>query len=257
MSVMSGPSRRTRVSDTVVRWVCAVAVVVPIAVVAVLLGRLGHLMMTAGQHAGEVASLVLASASISGASVALALPVAVAAAIHLEEYGQHGRLGRALDLGITQLAAVPSVLYGLLALELLVRGLGVQSRLLVAIAALAGLIAPILTVGVRGALQGVSPKQREVGLALGGTRWQVVRHVVLPSALPGIVAAVLRSLARAIGEVAPLLVIGAAVGLPVQLFEWLTVGEPARAAVAAGALLLVSLFLYALSWLVPGRGTTA
>lgn len=237
------PRRRTLIIDRVVRGMCMAAVWLPIAAVAVWIGRLVALAWPGlGPAAADVAAAALDSLALVVLTAVLAIPTGVGAAVYLEEYGVRGRVGALIEFHLAALGGVPSVIYGLLGLKLFVRTLELRLSLLVGAATLALLILPMVTDGARAALRSVGVSQREAGLALGGTRWQVVRHVVLPRALRNMLCAALLAVARALGEAAPLLVLGAVVaGLPVEIYGWLLDGQPERA--AAGALVLLAMTL--------------
>jgi phosphate transport system permease protein len=169
----------------------------------------------------------------------LALPLGVGAAIYLEEYGKRSRLASTIEVAIANLAGVPSVIYGLLGLELFVRFFGFGPTLIAGACTLALLVLPIVILSSREALRVVPESLREAALGLGATRWQMIRRVVLPLALPGILTGAILAVSRAIGETAPLIVIGAVVyitfvpdgidseftALPIQIFNWVSMPQ--------------------------------
>ena len=183
----------------------------------------------------------------------LAVPVGLAAAIHLEEYGSRGLLGRVIEINITNLAAVPSVIYGLLGLGLFVRQLGLGRSVLAGGATLALLVLPVIILATREALRAVPKSIREGSYALGATKWQTIWYQVLPVAAPGILTGLILALSRAIGETAPLITIGAATFitfapesvwspftvLPIQIFDWVSKPQIAFHANAAAAILVL------------------
>ena len=188
----------------------------------------------------------------------LALPVGVAAAIYLEEYGRQNFFARAIELNITNLAAVPSIIYGLLGLGVFVRVMGMGRSVLAGAATLALLALPVVILSTREALRAVPGSIREGSYALGATKWQTIWHQVLPVATPGILTGLILALSRAIGETAPLITMGALTyvsfapdsvwssftALPIQIFNW--VSRPQRdfhANAAAGILVLMALLL--------------
>jgi phosphate transport system permease protein len=188
----------------------------------------------------------------------LALPIGVAAAIYLEEYGRRNFVSRAIEINITNLAAVPSIIYGLLGLGVFVRLMGMGRSVLAGAATLALLALPVVILSTREALRAVPGSIREGSYALGATKWQTIWHQVLPVATPGILTGLILSLSRAIGETAPLITMGALTYvsfapdsiwssftvLPIQIFNW--VSRPQRdfhANAAAGILLLMALLL--------------
>lgn len=188
----------------------------------------------------------------------LAVPVGIGAAVYLEEYGDRGWWARLIEINIANLAGVPSVIYGLLALGLFVRTLGFGRSVLAGAATLALLVLPVVILASREALRAVPPSLREASYALGATRWQTVWHQVLPVALPGMLTGTILALSRAIGETAPLLAIGALTYvpfapdgirspftvLPIQVFNWMS--RPQEAFLenaAAGIMVLLVLLL--------------
>jgi phosphate transport system permease protein len=188
----------------------------------------------------------------------LAIPVGVAAAIYLEEYGGRSLAARIIELNITNLAAVPSIIYGLLGLGLFVRMMGMGRSVLAGASTLALLVLPVVILSTREALRAVPGSLREGSYALGATKWQTIWHQVLPVATPGILTGLILALSRAIGETAPLIIAGAVTFatfapdsvwspftvLPIQIFNW--VSRPQldfHTNAAAGILVLVLLLL--------------
>jgi phosphate transport system permease protein len=189
---------------------------------------------------------------------ALAVPIGVASAIYLEEYGTRSVVARIIEINITNLAAVPSIIYGLLGLGLFVRAMGMGRSVLAGASTLALLVLPVVILATREALRAVPPSIREGSYALGATKWQTVWFQVLPVALPGILTWMILSLSRAIGETAPLISIGALTFvafapdsiwspftvLPIQIFNWVSRPQVAfQANAAAGILVLLALLL--------------
>lgn len=191
-------------------------------------------------------------------STAAALPIGVAAAIYLQEFAPHNRLTTLLRASIGNLAGVPSVVFGILGLALFVRALMLGKSILAAGLTLGLLTLPIIIVVCEEALKTVPRSMREAAFALGASRWQVVRHHVLPYALPGMLTGAILALSRSMGETAPLILIGAAVyigfmpeglmdsftALPIQAYYW---ADDARTAFhdLAWAAVLVLLILVA------------
>ncbi|MFN7977633.1 MAG: phosphate ABC transporter permease PstA [Vicinamibacterales bacterium] len=209
------------------------------------------------EQAGLFHALV-GSVFVIGLTAAMALPVGVAAAVYLEEYGGRSRIARLIELNIANLAAVPSIIYGLLGLGLFVRALGMGRSVLAGAATLALLALPVVILSTREALRTVPSSIREGSYALGATRWQTIRHQVLPMALPGILTGLILALSRAIGETAPLITIGALTYipfapdsvwsaftvLPIQIFNWVSRPQAAfKANAAAGILVLLAMLL--------------
>jgi phosphate transport system permease protein len=191
-------------------------------------------------------------------TAALAVPVGVAAAIYLEEYGTRSAMARLIEINITNLAAVPSIIYGLLGLGLFVRGLGMGRSVLAGASTLALLVLPVVILSTREALRAVPKSIREGSYALGATKWQTIWYQVLPVAFPGILTGLILAISRAIGETAPLITIGALTYvpfapdsiwspftvLPIQIFNWVSRPQAEfRANAAAGILVLLGLLL--------------
>jgi len=208
-------------------------------------------------HAGLLPALA-GSVWLVGLAALLAMPVGVGAAIALEEYGGRGRGARLIEINIANLAGVPSIIYGLLGLGLFVRALRLERTLLAGAATLALLMLPLVILTAREALRAVPVSLREASLALGATRWQTVWHHVLPAALPGLLTGLILAVSRAIGEAAPLIVIGALTyvpfvpdgpfspftALPIQIYAWTSrPGAGFRANAAAAILVLLAVLL--------------
>jgi phosphate transport system permease protein len=140
----------------------------------------------------------------------LSFPIGVAAAIYLNEYARDNRINRLLQTNISNLAGVPSIIYGILGLAVFVRLLSLGTTVLAAALTLTLLILPVIIIASIEAFKAVPNAQREGAYALGATRWQMVKRSVLPAAAPGVMTGIILAMARAIGEAAPLLLIGAA-----------------------------------------------
>jgi phosphate transport system permease protein len=166
-------------------------------------------------------------------TAALAVPLGVAAGLYLEEYAAKNWLTDLIEINVTNLAGVPSIIYGLLALGLFVYGLNLGETILVAGMVLALLTLPVVIVATREAIRSIPQEVREGAYALGADQWQTVRIYILPAATPGILTGTIIGLARAIGETAPVITIGALTFIaflppaPIQpefpfiSFEWL------------------------------------
>ncbi len=182
------------------------------------LGRLSWEFITSypsrrAEQAGILPALV-GSVYIIGLTTLIAVPLGVGAALHLEEYGVRGRFSRIIEINISNLAGVPSIIYGLLGLGLFVRVLGMGRSVLAGSFTLALLVLPVIIISTREALRAVPKSLREGSYALGATRWQTIWHQVLPAAFPGILTGLILALSRAIGETAPLITIGALTYVP-------------------------------------------
>jgi phosphate transport system permease protein len=261
---------RARVAERMFIGICLLAVSLPLGLLLLLLGelvkdgveRLSWQFLTSypSRHA-ELAGILPALAGslwLISLTALLTLPVGVGAAIYLEEYARGRKGANWIEINIANLAGVPSVIYGLLGLGVFVRQLGLGRSVLAGAATLALLVLPIVILSAREALRTVSPALREACYALGATRWQAIRRVVLPMALPGILTGSILALSRAIGETAPLIVVGALTyvtflpdgihspytALPIQIFSW--VSRPQREFLvnaAAGIVVLLGCML--------------
>lgn len=209
------------------------------------------------EMAGILSPLV-GSAWLMLLTAVIAIPLGVGAALYLEEYARPGRLTSIIEINISNLAGVPSIIYGLLGLELFVRAMRLERSLLAGAATLALLVLPIVIMSSREALRTVPNSLREAAYGLGGDKWQTLRRVVLPMAMPGVLTGIILSLARAIGETAPLITIGALTyiaflpdsirspftALPIQIFNWVSRPQAGfHANAAAGIVVLLALML--------------
>jgi phosphate transport system permease protein len=200
---------------------------------------------------------------LMGVCALFIVPVGVATAIYLEEYADPNRWwNRLIELNIQNLAAVPSIVYGILGLAFLVRGpLSLGTVVLAGGLTLGLLVLPMVIIAGREALRAVPSSIREGSMALGATQWQTIWRQVLPAAIPGIATGVILALSRAIGETAPLIVVGAATviafnpdglgsqftAMPIQIFDWISRASNDvnnyQPLAAAGILLLMVLLL--------------
>lgn len=191
-------------------------------------------------------------------TVAIALPIGIGAAIYLEEYARKHWFSRVVEVNIANLAGVPSVIYGLLGLELFVRGMRLGQSLLAGSLTMALLVLPIVIIAAREALKTVPQPIKEASYALGASRWQTVWYQVLPVAFPGMMTGSILAFSRAIGEAAPMITIGALTYIaflpdgvmapftvmPIQIFNW--VSRPQKGffeCAAAGILVLLAVLL--------------
>jgi phosphate transport system permease protein len=191
----------------------------------------------------------------------LAVPIGVAAAIYLEEYGGRSMAARIIEMNITNLAAVPSIIYGLLGLGLFVRMMAMGRSVLAGASTLALLVLPVIILSTREALRAVPASIREGSYALGATKWQTVWYQVLPVALPGILTGTILAISRAIGETAPLVVIGASTfivvdpngpfakftTLPIQIYQWTARPQAEFRNLAAAAIIVLLILLLSLN----------
>lgn len=208
------------------------------------------------EQAGILPAIV-GSLMLVALAAAMAFPIGVAAAIYLEEYARDTRLNRLLRTNISNLSGVPSIVYGIFGLALFVRALALGYTLMSGALTLALLILPVVIIASMEALRAVPQAQREGAYALGATRWQVTRQAVLPSAGAGILTGIILSLARAIGETAPLILVGAVTFvtflptpfeggytvLPIQIFQWAGRPQADFQGIAAAAIIVLLVLL--------------
>ncbi|HYG41264.1 MAG TPA: phosphate ABC transporter permease PstA [Cytophagales bacterium] len=185
----------------------------------------------------------------------ISIPIGIAAAIYLEEYGKKDRLSKIVEINITNLAGVPSIIYGLLGLEIFGRVMGLGGSLLAGSFTLALLILPMIIVATREAIKAVPKSIKEASFGLGASKWQTIWHQVLPASFGGILTGVILALSRAVGEASPLIVIGALAYvpfvpsspmddfsvLPIQIFNW--VSRPQKGFIINAAAAIVVLLI--------------
>lgn len=262
--------KRRLLLNGVVKGVFFIATFFGIAVLAILLVRI----ITQGMHyldwdflnnyASRRPEDAGIKAAISGTIwiMAITAPVSlilgIGTAIYLEEYAPKNRFTRFIELNIANLAGVPSIVFGLLGLTVFVRLLGMGRSVLAGGLTMSLMILPVIVVSCQEAIRAIPNEQYEASYALGSTQWQTIRTVVLPAAIPGILTGSILSLSRAVGETAPLLMIGAMTfiayvpenilsgftAMPIQVFNW--AGRPQaefQAVAAAGSIVLMVMLL--------------
>ncbi len=204
---------------------------------------------------------ILATLYLGGLLLLFAVPIGVGTAIYLEEYADKSRWhNRLLEINIQNLAAVPSIVYGILGLAFLVRGIGLGRVLLAGAMILTLLVLPTVIIAAREAIRAVPDSIRQGGYALGATQWQVVSRQVLPAAIPGIATGSILALSRAIGETAPLILIGAVTyitfdptilgpftALPIQIYSYLRLPQAEFKLLAAASILVLLVLLLTLN----------
>lgn len=233
--------RRRRRREILARIVLMTAALVCLAILCILLWRLladglPHMSRNfwtlryspSGLRTGEsgIFDALLASLQVLVVTMIVAVPIGTAAGIYLQEYAPSNGFTDALRTTISNLAGVPSVVYGLLGLAIFVRTLALGSTLLAGSLTLAALILPILIVATEEALKTVPQPIRDASLAMGATKWQTIRHHVLPYALPGILTGNILALSRAAGETAPLLIISTPVLTTIATYGLDAIGTP-------------------------------
>jgi len=201
---------------------------------------------------------MVSSIWLIGLTTLFSVPIGVGAAVYLEEYAKASRWRNLIQLNISNLAGVPSIVYGILGLGLFVRALMLQRSILAGALTLTLVVLPIIILAAQEALRAVPDSIRRASYALGATRWQTVRHQVLPAALPGIMTGVILAISRALGEAAPLVAIGAAMyvtfvpsspldefsALPVNIYYWAGhANADFRDVAGAGIIVLLTLLI--------------
>lgn len=208
-------------------------------------------------------SAIMGTIWVVGLTALITIPLGVGAAIYLEEYADRDRWwNRAIELNIQNLAAVPSIVYGILGLAFFVRGfLGLGQTVLAAALTLALLVLPIVIISSREAIRAVPDSIRQGSLALGATQWQTIWRQVLPAAVPGMATGSILALSRAIGEAAPLVLLGgltfitfnpesldsAFTVLPIQIFNWISRPQDEFHVLAAAAIVVLLVLLLAMN----------
>jgi phosphate transport system permease protein len=190
----------------------------------------------------------------------ITVPLGIGAALYLEEFAPRNRLTRAIETNIANLAGVPSVVYGLLGLGVFVQALSMGRILLAGAMTLSLLVLPVVIIASREALRAVPAGIREGAFALGATRWEVVRRQVMPAAVPGMMTGTILALSRAIGETAPLILLGGVVyittdptplsaftAMPIQILGWVVESRPGFAQLAAAASLVLLVVLLSMN----------
>jgi phosphate transport system permease protein len=262
--------RRKAFMSQAFAWLCLFATVFCVLVLVVLLASIfyhgfpwltGKFLTNYPSRFPEKAGILPALVSsiwLIGLTTFFSVPIGVGAAVYLEEYAKASRWRSLVQLNISNLAGVPSIVYGILGLGLFVRALMLQRSILAGALTLTLVVLPIIILAAQEALRAVPDSIRRASYALGATRWQTVRHQVLPAALPGIMTGVILAISRALGEAAPLVAIGAATfitfvpkslgdefsALPVQIFDWASRPQAEfRDVAGAGIIVLLSLLI--------------
>jgi phosphate transport system permease protein len=204
---------------------------------------------------------LIGMASLLFFTIITALPIGIMSGIYLQEYGMKNRFARFVEINISNLAGVPSVIYGILGLQIFVRMAGFGNSILAGAFTLALLIMPIVIVATREAIKAVPNSLREASFGMGATKWQTTSRIVLPAAWGGILTGVILSISRAIGETAPLIVVGALVyvpfipegpldqytTLPIQIFNWTSRPQQGFIINAAAGIIVLLAFTFLLN----------
>jgi phosphate transport system permease protein len=213
------------------------------------------------EHSGILAPLA-GTIWIVGMTALFTIPIGVGTAIYLEEFASKNRINRLIELNIANLAGVPSVIYGLLGLAVFVQFLFNGSRNVTAGAlTMTLLILPIVVIASQEAIKAVPSSYRHAAYAMGANRWQVVKAIVLPQAIPGMMSGIILALSRAIGESAPILIISSLVWvtfiptspdskftvLPLQIFTWISQPQHSFRGIAAAAIIVLLIVLLSMN----------
>lgn len=208
------------------------------------------------ENAGIKAALV-GSLWLMSVVAPVSIILGVSTALYLEEYAKQNKLNDFIRINISNLAGVPSIVFGLLGLTIFVRLFGFEKSILAAGLTMSLLILPVIIVAAQEAIRSVPNEQREASYGMGATKWQTIVRVVLPAAIPGILTGSILALSRAIGETAPLVVIGIPVilqflptgyldtftALPMQIFDWAKRPQEAFQYVASAGIIVLMIFL--------------
>jgi phosphate transport system permease protein len=188
----------------------------------------------------------------------ISFPVGVGAGVYLEEYGKKGWLSRLLEINISNLAGVPSIIYGLLGLEIFARVLKLGPSVLAGSMTLSLLILPVIIVSTRESIKAVPQSIKDASFAMGASKWQTIWFQVLPASLGGILTGVILALSRAVGEAAPLIVVGALAYvpfapkspmddfsvMPIQIFNWISRPQHGFIINAAAAIIILLIITF-------------
>lgn len=229
--------------------------------------------LTSRMHLAGVQSAITGTIWVTALTAVISLPLGIAAAIYLEEYADNNRwYNRLLELNIQNLAGVPSIVFGILGLGLIARIIGLGFTVITAAITLSLLVLPTVIIASREAIRAVPQSIRQASYALGATKWQTVSRQVLPSAVPGMATGSILAMSRAIGEAAPLIMLGAVTfirfnpdsilsaytTLPIQIFNLLKEPHAELQELAAAAIVLllaVTLVMNSIAILVRNRFT--
>lgn len=191
-------------------------------------------------------------------TIVISFPIGIGAGVYLQEYGKKSRFANFIEVNIANLAGVPSIIYGILGLELFGRILGFGNSILTGSLTLSLLVLPLIIVSTREAIKAVPKSMREAAYGLGATKWQTIYSIVLPSSFGGILTGLILAISRVVGETAPLIVIGALVYVPfapsnptdeftvltIQIFNWVTRPQAGFVTNAAAAIIILLLFTF-------------
>lgn len=270
---MSDQSKKAKFKDNLFRYTALAFTMFALLVLAVLLidiisngiGRINWSFFTnlPSRHPEKsgIYTALAGMLTLLFLTIIFSLPIGILAGVYLQEYARKNRFAKILEINIANLAGVPSIIYGILGLQLFVRTAGLGNSLIAGALTLALLILPIIIVSTREAIRAVPDSLREASYGMGATKWQTTSRVVIPSALGGILTGIILSISRAVGETAPLLVIGALVyvpfipegpndqftTLPIQIFNWISRPQKGFVIDAAAGIIVLLLITFLLN----------
>jgi phosphate transport system permease protein len=264
-----------KLEDKILMWLGVIFAYTALGVLAVLvidvfldaLPRLNIRFLTSypsriAENSGILPALV-GSLWVGSLTALISFPLGVLTGVYMEEYAKRNIFTEILDINISNLAGVPSIIYGLLGLEVFVRFMGLGKSIIAGALTLSLLVLPIIVISTREAIRTVPESIREASYALGATKWQTVFYQVLPAAMPGILTGFILAISRALGESAPLITIGALTFiaflpesifdpftvLPIQIFNWVSRPQREFASNAAAGIILLLILVFSLNFI--------
>jgi phosphate transport system permease protein len=264
-----------KLEDKILMWLGVIFAYMALGVLAVLvidvfldaLPRLNIRFLTSypsriAENSGILPALV-GSLWVGSLTALISFPLGVLTGVYMEEYAKRNIFTEILDINISNLAGVPSIIYGLLGLEVFVRFMGLGRSIIAGALTLSLLVLPIIVISTREAIRTVPESIREASYALGATKWQTVFYQVLPAAMPGILTGFILAISRALGESAPLITIGALTFiaflpesifdpftvLPIQIFNWVSRPQREFASNAAAGIIVLLILVFSLNFI--------
>lgn len=264
-----------KLEDKILMWLGVIFAYTALGVLAVLvidvfldaLPRLNIRFLTSypsriAENSGILPALV-GSIWVGSLTALISFPLGVLTGVYMEEYAKRNIFTEILDINISNLAGVPSIIYGLLGLEVFVRFMGLGRSIIAGALTLSLLVLPIIVISTREAIRAVPESIREASYALGATKWQTVFYQVLPAAMPGILTGFILAISRALGESAPLITIGALTfiaflpesifdpftALPIQIFNWISRPQREFASNAAAGIIVLLILVFSLNFI--------
>ena len=266
-------SKKNRIKDRIFEYFGIASTYFGLVILAIFIGNIlvdglsridWDFMTSLPSRKGERAGIFTAwsgSLWILALTTLIAFPLGVSAGVYLEEYGKKTRLSSLLEVNISNLAGVPSIIYGLLGLEIFVRVFKMGNSILAGAFTLSLLVLPIIIVATRESIRAVPPSIRAASYGLGATKWQTIWHQVLPSSMGGILTGVILAISRAVGETAPLIVVGALAYvpfapsspmdeftvMPIKIFNWVSRPQHGFTINAAAAIIILLIITFVMN----------